>query len=78
MASLNLPAALDDAMNQEALPESIKQKSAKVKSNGGIDKLNNLFDDLPGLLKRNQEIINEVYCISGLSKVVCICVAFIC
>uniref|UniRef100_A0A0N5AMA9 BRO1 domain-containing protein n=1 Tax=Syphacia muris TaxID=451379 RepID=A0A0N5AMA9_9BILA len=59
LASLNLPAALDDATNQEALPESIKQKSAKVKQLGGINALNTLFNDLPNLLKRNQEIINE-------------------
>lgn len=61
LASLNLPAALDDATSNEALPESIKQKSARVKNAGGIDVLTGLFADLPNLLKRNQEIINETY-----------------
>uniref|UniRef100_A0A915BQU5 MHD domain-containing protein n=2 Tax=Parascaris univalens TaxID=6257 RepID=A0A915BQU5_PARUN len=59
LASQNLPAALDDATNQEALPESIRQKSSKVKAMGGIDAVTSLIADLPNLYKRNQEILDE-------------------
>ncbi|KAL3998585.1 Apoptosis-linked gene 2-interacting protein X 1 [Acanthocheilonema viteae] len=59
LASLNLPAALDDVANQEILPESIRQKSSKVKSQGGIDALTNLIADLPNIHKRNEEILTE-------------------
>lgn len=60
LASLNLPAALDDVTNQEALPESIRQKSSKVKTYGGIDAITSLIADLPNIQKRNQEILDEV------------------
>lgn len=60
LASLNLPAALDDVTNHEELPESIRQKSSKVKSQGGIDALINLIADLPNVHKRNEEILDEV------------------
>lgn len=60
LASLNLPAALDDVTNHEILPESIRQKSFKVKSQGGIDALTNLIADLPNIHKRNEEILDEV------------------
>ncbi|VDM47013.1 unnamed protein product [Toxocara canis] len=59
LASQNLPAALDDATNQEALPESIRQKSSKVKALGGIDAVTSMIADLPNLYKRNQEILDE-------------------
>ncbi|KAK6012655.1 hypothetical protein OSTOST_22172, partial [Ostertagia ostertagi] len=42
LASLNLPAALDD-----------------VKQAGGINELQRLFSELPGLYKRNEEILDE-------------------
>jgi len=60
LASLNLPAALEDATSGQTLPESIKEKSSRVKSMGGIDHLNRLVNDLPSLLTRNQEILDEV------------------
>ncbi|VDN50231.1 unnamed protein product [Dracunculus medinensis] len=59
LASLNLPAALDDAVSHEDLPESIRQKSTKVKIAGGIDLLTSLVADLPNLHKRNQELLDE-------------------
>ncbi|GMR41476.1 hypothetical protein PMAYCL1PPCAC_11671, partial [Pristionchus mayeri] len=59
LASLNLPAALDDVSSTETLPESIKLKSAKVKQSGGVTELHRLFNDLPALYKRNEEIIDE-------------------
>lgn len=59
MASLNLPAALDDATNHERCPESIRQKSAKVKSSGGIQSLQSKLAEIPSLYKRNNEILDE-------------------
>ncbi|GMS88817.1 hypothetical protein PENTCL1PPCAC_10992, partial [Pristionchus entomophagus] len=59
LSSLNLPAALDDVSSTETLPESIKLKSAKVKQSGGIAELHRLFNELPGLYRRNEEIIDE-------------------
>uniref|UniRef100_A0A915EJP3 BRO1 domain-containing protein n=1 Tax=Ditylenchus dipsaci TaxID=166011 RepID=A0A915EJP3_9BILA len=60
LASLNLPAALDDVKNHEKLPESIRQKSAKVKNSGGFDSINKKLRELPSLYKRNEEILNEI------------------
>lgn len=59
LASLNLPAALDDVTNHETLPESIREKSSKVKAAGGIDGLNRAVTELPSLLIRNKEILEE-------------------
>ncbi|VDM96515.1 unnamed protein product [Thelazia callipaeda] len=61
LTSLNLPAALDDVTNQEPLPESIRQKSSKVKTMGGIDILMSLSSDLPNIHKTNQEILDETF-----------------
>lgn len=60
LASLNLPAALDDVTSHEVLPESIRQKSSKVKSQGGINAVINLIAELPNIHKRNEEILDEV------------------
>lgn len=62
LASLNLPAAIEDMTSSDTLPESIKEKSAKVKQLGGIDEITRLFNELPSLYKRNEEILNEVNC----------------
>ncbi|KAK0414293.1 hypothetical protein QR680_007253 [Steinernema hermaphroditum] len=59
LASLNLPAALDDVTHYEKLPDSIRQKSAKVKSDGGIVALTDIMSQLPDAYKRNEEILNE-------------------
>ncbi|KAH7731130.1 alix-SF [Aphelenchoides avenae] len=59
LASINLPAALDDATNHEKCPESIRQKSSKVKSAGGLEAIQSKLSDLPGLFKRNEEILTE-------------------
>ncbi|TKR87931.1 hypothetical protein L596_012257 [Steinernema carpocapsae] len=59
LASLNLPAALDDVTNHEKLPESIRQKSSRVKSDGGIVALQDIMKQLPEAYKRNDEILNE-------------------
>ncbi|VDP19814.1 unnamed protein product [Soboliphyme baturini] len=59
LASLNLPAAIDDFCRPEALPESIREKSNSVKSSGGIAALSAGINELPNLLRRNQEILSE-------------------
>ncbi|KAL3103138.1 hypothetical protein niasHS_002324 [Heterodera schachtii] len=59
LSSLNLPAALDDVTKQEKCPESIREKSAKVKNNGGISTMSAKINELPSLYKRNDEILNE-------------------
>jgi hypothetical protein len=60
LASMNLPAALDDVTKQEQCPESIRVKSSKVKNSGGINDLLAKISELPVLYKRNEEILNEV------------------
>lgn len=58
---MNLPAALDDVTKQEQCPESIREKSAKVKNSGGISAVYARIGELPALYKRNEEILNEVH-----------------
>jgi programmed cell death 6-interacting protein len=60
LTSLNLPAALDDVTNAQTLPESLRQKSAKVKADGGLQELERMINELPILQKRNKEILDEV------------------
>jgi len=61
LASLNLPAALEDSTGAE-IPQSVKEKAAAVKSNGGLEDLQQMLQELPELLQRNQDILNEVGC----------------
>jgi len=59
LASLNLPAALEDVKGV-GIPQSLVEKSNTVRMNGGVQRLENMIRELPELLKRNEEIINEV------------------
>lgn len=59
LASLNLPAALED-IKGVGIPQSLVEKSNNVRMNGGINKLETMIRELPELLKRNEEIIIEV------------------
>lgn len=59
LASMNLPAAIE-ASDGTSLPASICEKADTVKSMGGIQALETLMNDLPELLKRNQDILDEV------------------
>jgi len=54
-----LPAALEDVKGV-GIPQSLIEKSNIVRMNGGVHKLENMISELPELLKRNEEIINEV------------------
>ncbi|XP_025832314.1 programmed cell death 6-interacting protein [Agrilus planipennis] len=58
LASLNLPAAIESTEGNQ-LPPSILDKAAAVNQLGGISSLQGLIAELPELLKRNQEILDE-------------------
>lgn len=59
LASLNLPAALEDT-NGVTVPPSLLEKSEAVRHEGGVDKIDTMIRDLPDLLKCNQEILDAV------------------
>ncbi|XP_063041391.1 programmed cell death 6-interacting protein isoform X2 [Engraulis encrasicolus] len=58
LASLNLPAALED-LSGDSVPQSILEKSRGVMSQGGLQSVEQLIKDLPELLTRNREILDE-------------------
>lgn len=58
LASMNLPAAVEDTRGNE-LPDSIKQKSASVRDAGGVNFLRDKIRALPDNLQRNREILDE-------------------
>ena len=59
LASLNLPAAIEDLSGQ-TVPKSMLDKSAAVIEKGGLQALDTYMQDLPELLQRNREILDEV------------------
>uniref|UniRef100_A0AAY5F0Q4 BRO1 domain-containing protein n=1 Tax=Electrophorus electricus TaxID=8005 RepID=A0AAY5F0Q4_ELEEL len=58
LASLNLPAALED-LSGDSVPQSILEKSRAVVQQGGLHSIEQLIKDLPELLQRNREILDE-------------------
>lgn len=60
LASLNLPAAIEATDGASSVPPSILEKANVVSSMGGISELERMISELPELLKRNQDILNEV------------------
>ena len=58
-----MPAALEDLSGQK-VPQSVIEKAQQIKDIGGIQFLNKLMSDLPELLQRNREILNEVHIMS--------------
>lgn len=58
LASLNLPAALEDTTGH-SLPPSIRDKAEAVRAKGGIQAIRKLISELPVLLERNREILAE-------------------
>ncbi|KAK3913615.1 Programmed cell death 6-interacting protein [Frankliniella fusca] len=58
LASLNLPAALEESVGG-ALPQSLVEKSNAIVALGGVDALNDQLTELPELLQRNRDILNE-------------------
>lgn len=55
-----MPAALEDVKGV-GIPQSLIEKSNSIRMNGGVQKLESMIRELPELLKRNEEIINEVH-----------------
>ncbi|XP_029022512.1 programmed cell death 6-interacting protein isoform X2 [Betta splendens] len=58
LASLNLPAALED-LSGDSIPQSISEKSRSIVQQGGLQSIEQLIRDLPELLTRNREILDE-------------------
>lgn len=58
LASLNLPAAIEDLSGQ-TIPKSVLDKSAAVNEKGGVKSIDTYMQDLPELLQRNREILDE-------------------
>ncbi len=56
--SMNLPAALEDTSGHE-IPQSLREKSQAVITAGGPDAIKKLIAELPDLLTRNTEILDE-------------------
>lgn len=59
LASLNLPAALED-LSGDSIPQSIAEKARTIVQQGGLQSIEQLIKDLPELLTRNREILDEV------------------
>lgn len=59
LASLNLPAAIEDTSGTE-IPQSLLEKACYVRNAGGINYLESSMKELPDLLQRNKELLDEV------------------
>ena len=59
LASLNLPAAIEDNGGRQ-VPPSVAEKSNELKRQGGITTLERMVNELPTALTRNKEILEEV------------------
>ena len=59
LASLNLPAAIEDSGGRQ-IPPSVNEKANEIKRQGGITVLERMINDLPVSLNRNKEILDEV------------------
>ena len=60
LASLNLPAAIEDVSGSNKVPQSVLDKAKQVQDQGGMQHLDKLINDLPELLCRNREILDDV------------------
>lgn len=59
LASLNLPAAIEDSGGRQ-IPASVAEKANAIKRLGGINTLDQMVNELPASLTRNKEILDEV------------------
>ncbi|XP_075147952.1 programmed cell death 6-interacting protein-like protein AliX [Haematobia irritans] len=59
LASLNLPAAVESTDGGSGVPPSLIEKSNEVRQKGGIEAINGHLKELPELLNRNREILDE-------------------
>jgi len=60
LASLNLPAAIEDVSGGAQVPQSVLEKAQKLRTSGGYQQILQLIEDLPLSLQRNKEILDEV------------------
>merc|ERR1719245_367638 len=58
LSSMNLPAAIEATKGDE-VPQSVRDKAKAVADAGGMTALKKLMDELPELLTRNTEILDE-------------------
>ncbi|ELT89341.1 hypothetical protein CAPTEDRAFT_127570 [Capitella teleta] len=58
LASLNLPAAIED-LSGEAVPASVLEKASQVREMGGAAYITRQMTELPELLQRNKEILDD-------------------
>ena len=56
---MNLPASIED-LSGAKVPQSVLDKSAGIKEKGGVSVIDKMMQDLPELLTRNREILDEV------------------
>lgn len=56
---MNLPAAIEDTSGTE-IPQSLLEKALYVRNEGGIKALELAMKELPDLLQRNKELLDEV------------------
>lgn len=56
---MNLPAAIEDTSGT-AIPQSLLDKALRVRESGGIKTLEVSMRELPDLLQRNKELLDEV------------------
>lgn len=59
LSSLNLPACVEIAVSGIGLPPSLLEKAKDVSEKGGYESINNLMNEMPELLTRNREILDE-------------------
>jgi hypothetical protein len=59
LASMNLPAAIEDSGGRQ-IPPSLVEKANEIKRQGGITTLEKMVNELPTSLNRNKEILDEV------------------
>lgn len=58
LASLNLPAAIED-LSGNTVPLSVLEKAQQLKDKGGLSAIDSMMQNLPDLLQRNHEVLDE-------------------
>lgn len=54
-----MPASIEDVSGSNKIPQSLLDKSQLIKEKGGISRIDSMMAELPSLLQRNTEILNE-------------------
>ena len=57
--SLNLPACIEEGGGED-VPKSLVEKGDVLREKGGVEALQRMISEIPELLQRNKEILNEV------------------